>query len=99
MTEQAQQKPWPLYIIIGMVFGVMVLGWSLSPKTEEGKLAWIEILGTTNHGELLNPPVEIQAGQLLDVEGKPWEVLEGNTWKLLLVAADSCAEDLSLIHI
>ena len=92
VVEQPQQKPWPLYIIIGMVFGVMVLGWSLSPKTEEGKLAWIEILGTTNHGALLNPPVEVKTGQLLDSEGNPWEALEDNTWKLLLVAPESCAQ-------
>ncbi|MEQ9210012.1 MAG: hypothetical protein RLN96_09255, partial [Pseudomonadales bacterium] len=66
--DPVKNKPWPLYIIVGMVFGVIVLGYLLAPRTEEGKLAWIEILGTTNNGTLMNPPVEVLPNQILGLD-------------------------------
>lgn len=88
----AKNTPWPLYIIVGMVLGVIVLGYLLAPKTEEGKLAWIEILGTTNQGTLLNPPVEVLPGQVLGLDGQPWAAMEDNTWKMILLVQGGCGE-------
>ncbi len=85
-------KPWPLYVIVGMVMGVLVLGYLLAPKTEEGKLAWIEILGTTNNGTLLNPPVEVSPGQILSLDGQSWAAMDDNTWKMVLLVQDDCGE-------
>lgn len=87
-----QGKPWPLYIIVGMVALVLVLGFFLSPKTEEGKIAWIEFLGTTNKGILLNPPTAVVAGQIVNGAGQPWEGLEDNTWKLLVLNPGQCEQ-------
>lgn len=88
----AKTKPWPLYIIVGMVFGVLILGYLLAPRTEEGKLAWIEILGTTNNGTLLNPPVEVLPGQILGLDGQPWAAMGDNTWKMVLLVQGDCDE-------
>tara|TARA_R110002073_G_scaffold43409_3_gene120817 strand:- start:102 stop:707 length:606 start_codon:yes stop_codon:yes gene_type:complete len=91
-NHQETNKPWPFYIIVGMVMGVLLLGYLLAPKTEEGKLAWIEILGTTNNGTLLNPPVEVSPGQILGLDGQPWAALDDNTWKMVLLVQGDCAE-------
>jgi hypothetical protein len=88
-----KQNPWPLYIIIGMVAGVLILGYLLAPKTEEGKLAWIEILGTTNNGILLNPPVEVSPEQILGLDGQPWSAMQDSTWKMVLLVQGDCGED------
>lgn len=88
----AKHNPWPLYIIIGMVAFVLVSGYLLSPRTEEGKLAWINLLGTTNNGILLNPPTQVVSGQILDDQGQDWGALEDNTWKLLVLSPNGCLE-------
>ncbi|MEQ9022386.1 MAG: hypothetical protein RLN82_06445 [Pseudomonadales bacterium] len=90
--DPVKNKPWPLYIIVGMVFGVIVLGYLLAPRTEEGKLAWIEILGTTNNGTLMNPPVEVLPNQILGLDGQPWAAMEDSTWKMVLLIQSDCGE-------
>jgi len=91
-NHQKTSKPWPLYVIVGMVTGVLLLGYLLAPKTEEGKLAWIEILGTTNNGMLLNPPVEVSPGQILGLDGQPWAAMDDGTWKMVLLVQGDCGE-------
>jgi|GEM_PF-1260686 len=97
-----KHKPWPLITIIGMVAFVLLSGYVLSPKTEEQRLAWVTFLGTTNQGTLLNPPTEINAGQIVDSAGNPWQAMEDNTWKLLVlnegVCADACVDRLDELH-
>lgn len=92
MNDTVTTKPWPLYIIIGMVAFVFITGYLFSPKTESDKLAWIERLGTTNHGTLLSAPVEVSPGQLADIEGNPWTGLDDNTWKLLVLNPGTCEQ-------
>ncbi|MBC6429148.1 MAG: hypothetical protein GDA55_07995 [Cellvibrionales bacterium] len=82
---------WPLYIIVGTVALTLALGQLLSPQTEEGKLRWVDWLGTTNHGRLLNPPIEVTAGQLRNADGTAWAGLQDNRWKLLVLYRDACA--------
>lgn len=97
-----QNKPWPLYAIIGMVAFVLIAGYLLSPKSEEAKLAWIELLGTTNQGILINPPVEVFDGQIVGNDGQNWPPIEDNTWKLLVLVSEqcnqACADRLSELH-
>lgn len=97
MNEQTQSpskesKPWPLYIIFGMVAFVLISGYLLSPKTEEGKLAWVSLLGTTNRGVLLNPPIEVAESEIVNESGEPWSALKDNTWKLLVVNPGACEQ-------
>ena len=88
-TER-QSKQWPLYLIVGMVAFVLISGYLLSPRSEESKLAWIEILGTTNKGLLINPPVEVLPGQMMGEDDQNWQPIEDNTWKLMVLVSDEC---------
>ena len=90
MNDRTQTKPWPLYIIMAMVACVFIAGYILSPKTEQQKLAWIEFLGTTNKGILLNPPVAVTDGQILDKSGAVWAPMDDSTWKILVVNPGIC---------
>lgn len=98
----SQNKSWPLYTIIGMVAFVLISGYLLSPKSEEAKLAWIDLLGTTNKGILINPPVEVMAGQITGGDGQNWQLLEDSTWKLLVLVSaqcnQACADRLAELH-
>ena len=91
-TTHNQGNPWPLYLIFGMVALVLISGYLLRPKTEEGKLAWVEFLGTTNKGVLLNPPVEIMDNQIVGPDGRNGLSTGDNTWKLLVLVADRCEQ-------
>lgn len=86
------QKPWPVIIMLVMLFSVIIAGIILVPRTEEQKLWWLSILGTNNYGELINPPIEM-AGQLLDSEGNPWSDDLETPWKLVLISQGSCNSD------
>lgn len=90
-TENKGEKPWPLIIMLAMVFGVIAAGFLLVPKTEEEKLRLLSILGTNNYGELMNPPVEL-AGKLLDSQGNIWSADEEVPWKLVVVNQGACEE-------
>ena len=86
------EKPWPLIIMLGMLAIVIGAGFILVPKTEEGKLLWLEFLGTNNHGEFMNPPLEL-VGELLDAQGDPWSADLDIPWKLVLLNQGPCLED------
>lgn len=92
MTEEKDNKPWPLYIIFGMVTLVLISGYLFSPKTEEEKLRWVTLLGTTNNGTLLNPPIEVAAAQIVDLDGNPWAGVEDNTWKMFVLSPKVCEQ-------
>lgn len=87
----AGEKPWPVIIMLAMLASVIVTGLVLAPRTEEGKLRWLNILGTTNHGEFLNPPVSVD-GRLLDSAGVDWTQSAQAPWKLVLVNQGDCVQ-------
>ena len=91
-TNAKGQKPWPVIIMLVMLFSVIIAGLLLVPRTEEQKLWWLSILGTNNYGELINPPIEL-AGQILDSEGNPWSDDMETPWKLVLMSQGACAAD------
>jgi|TARA_B110000483_G_scaffold141911_1_gene169454 hypothetical protein len=94
LNDQAEfkgEEPWPLIIMLGMVFSVIAAGFFLVPKTEEDKLRWLSILGTNNYGELMNPPVAL-TGKLLDTQGNTWSADEEVPWKLVLVNQGICEQ-------
>lgn len=99
MTQDQQPKtgaPWPIIIMLSMLGLVLGSGFILSPKTEEDKLWWIEFLGTTNHGILVNPPVELSPGDLLSSEAPlesseaPWSAFDQPTFKLVVLNVGDC---------
>jgi|SaaInl5LU_22_DNA_1037371.scaffolds.fasta_scaffold01718_2 hypothetical protein len=90
--ETKGEKPWPVIIMLAMVFSVIVVGFLLVPKTEEQKLWWLSVLGTNNYGVLMNPPLDL-SGQLLDSEGNIWSADHDTPWKLVLVNQGPCTQE------
>ncbi len=90
-SETTGEKPWPVIIMLVMVFSVIASGFLLVPNTDEEKLKWLSILGTNNYGELMNPPVEM-AGKLLDAEGAVWSADTDVPWKLVIVNQGACEQ-------
>ncbi len=90
-NEMRRARPWPLIIMLSMLGLVILAGLLLSPRSEEDKLRWLDLLGTTNHGVLMNPPLELASG-FLRADGNPdWDALESATWKLIVVHEGACA--------
>lgn len=95
MNEQSTDEnklPWPVIIILSMLAFVIGLGFLLSPKSEHDKLWWVNLLGTTNYGTLLNPPVEIGSETIVERGLGPWAALTHPTFKLVVANQGDCAE-------
>jgi len=62
MTEQteitAKQRSfqYQIWLMLIIVFGVILAGFLMVPKTEEERLAMMERMGTTNQGSIVSPP-------------------------------------------
>jgi hypothetical protein len=91
MNEQQVNKPWPLIVMVSMLAIVILAGLLLRPRTDEQKLQWLSLLGTTNHGELMNPPLAVDTNLFRDAKGAPWTALDDTNWKLLVVNNGVCA--------
>ena len=91
-TENLNERklPWPIIIMLGMLALVIGLGLILSPKSEADKLWWVNLLGTTNKGVLLNPPVQLAPEDIVADEGAHWPALEAEVFKLVVVSQGSC---------
>jgi len=85
-----RRLPWPIIIMLGMLALVIVLGLILSPKSEADKLWWVNLLGTTNNGILLNPPVQLVAEDIVTDEQIPWAAFEADVFKLVVVSQGDC---------
>ena len=65
MTEQteitAKQRSfqYQIWLMLIVVFGVILAGFLMVPKTEEQRLAMMKRMGTTNQGELISPTVDM----------------------------------------
>ena len=81
----------PLFLIVGIVVVVLVAGFIVLPRTEEGKVQLLERLGTSNQGVLLKPLVAIDQLALTDESGKPWVITEQAVkWRFLIPVASAC---------
>ena len=65
MTEQteitAAQRSfqYQIWLMLVIVFGVILAGFLMVPKTEEQRIAMMERMGTTNQGEIISPTVDM----------------------------------------
>lgn len=90
-SPQQTKAPWPVIIMVAMLAVVIIAGFLLRPESEEQKAFWLDLLGTTNHGELMNPPLDVQTALFLDESGTSWASLQNSNWKLVVVNAGVCA--------
>jgi hypothetical protein len=89
-TTQQTKKPWPVIIMVSMLAVVIIAGFLLRPQSEDQKTFWLDLLGTTNHGELMNPPLDVEPGLLQEADGSLWTELENSNWKLVVVNSGVC---------
>jgi cytochrome oxidase Cu insertion factor (SCO1/SenC/PrrC family) len=90
ITSMSEPKPnrmtlWALMIVTGLPF-LLALYLFLNPEM-------LEVLGTKNHGKLVQPTRDLPALQVqtLDGNGLNLESLKGN-WTLVMVGDGDCAE-------
>ena len=82
-----------LLIMVGMVVGVMLTGYLMLPKNQEERGALLERLGTTNHGRLINPVLDVNALALEDESGNAWRHGgEKPKWRMLIPGDGRCLD-------
>ena len=86
-----QTRPWPLILMVGILSAVILAGLVLRPHSDEDKLRWLELLGTTNQGELINPPLTIPGDLFITRAGEDWAALDNAHWKLVVVNEGVCS--------
>jgi cytochrome oxidase Cu insertion factor (SCO1/SenC/PrrC family) len=94
MTEQVKKRGhWQVWLMIGMLGGVIAAGFLMFPSTEEQRNSLLSSLGTTNHGEFVLPPVSMEGFMLEDSEGNSWKLSEQKTkWRLLIAGGGECID-------
>ena len=90
MSDKPSRYPWPLIIMLVIFITVLLPGFLLRPQTEEDKLRWIERLGTTNQGMLLNPVIDLVPSQILDSAGQFWPSVDDHRWALIVAVEGPC---------
>lgn len=79
--------------MIAILVAVMASGYLMMPRTEEQRLAFVERMGTTNHGTLLYPEVDLSRASWRDEGGLPWSFDSTESrWRMVLPVAEPCAE-------
>ena len=82
----AKQKGliYEIWLMLIMVFGVIAFGFLMQPQTEEQRQKMIEMLGTTNQGQLVKPALDISTAlAALPASEKP-------KWKVVIVGGNYC---------
>lgn len=95
MSKTTVPKRFPVQIVlmIAILVAVMVAGYLMMPRTEEQRLAFVERMGTTNHGTLLYPVVNLSEAGWRDDQGQPWSFDESEPrWRMVLPVAEHCDE-------
>lgn len=92
MSKPENKGKWQVLLMVGIVATVLAAGFLVFPKTGEQRAALLGALGTTNHGELLSPPLPIQALALQKQNGAAWDFARQKPkWRLLIVGDESCS--------
>jgi hypothetical protein len=90
MTEQteitAKQRgfQYQIWIMLIIVFGVILAGFLMVPKTEEQRLAMMARMGTTNQGEIVSPTVDMSPLLAALPQG------EAPKWKVVAAGGEGC---------
>ena len=95
MSEVNVSNRRTLLLIAGIPVVVLLLATVLWRLVDSGKIDLVGLLGTANHGTLLQPPVSLQELSLTDSSGAPAQLNPeaAGHWTLLLPGSDQCAQD------
>jgi hypothetical protein len=84
MTNQQRNFQYQIWLMLIIVFGVILAGFLMVPKTEEQRLAMMERLGTTNQGEIVTPTVDMS----FLLAALPQD--EAAKWKVVVAGGEGC---------
>lgn len=95
MTTQSSPKKTgarrDLYLIVGMLIAVVVTSTALFWAATTGRVNVPALLGTKNHGDLINPPRALTDLPLTDVDGQPFDFAKQKPhWTVLIPVSSSC---------
>jgi len=96
MSEQATKGRFPIQVVImiAILVAVIAFGFLMVPRTEEQRLALVNRLGTTNHGTLLQPVVDLNRAAWRGDDGGLWSLASGGErWRMVLPVGDFCDEN------
>lgn len=94
MTDQQRKFNLQLWLMVGLLAGVIVAGFLLFPRTAEERDALLSRLGTTNHGTFIQPMLDITQLPLETVDASPWQYDEQKIkWRIVLPDDGSCRQD------
>lgn len=80
-----------LYIIVGTFLLVLLTSTALYKAAESGLVDMPGLLGTSNNGELIKPPVAIAELRLTHADGRPFDfVQEDGSWTFLVPVPGRC---------
>lgn len=91
LTPAGRKNRRDLYLIVGTFVFVIVSSTLLYMAADRGMLDMPSLLGTSNRGDLLEPPVRIEALGLRHPDGRPFDFAsEDGAWTLLVPATGVC---------
>lgn len=94
LTPTDRKNRRDLYLIAGIFVFVLVSSSLLYMAADRGLLDMPSLLGTSNRGDLLQPPVQIDTLGLRHPDGRPFDFAsEDGAWTLLLPVRGSCDGD------
>ena len=84
ITAKQRSMQYQIWLMLIIVFGVILAGFLMVPKTEEERLAMMERMGTTNQGTIVTPTVDMSPLlAALPQSGAP-------KWKVVVAGGEGC---------
>jgi hypothetical protein len=91
-TSKQRHFKYQIWLMLIVVASVLLGGYLMVPKNEQQRQKMIELLGTTNQGELVIPSIDLSS--ILSTSSVPYT--KTDKWKIVIVADrgcdDSCQE-------
>ena len=93
MSDKPKAMKLQLWLMAGMLTAVIVAGFLVFPKTQEERDALLAKLGTTNHGDFIQPTRDIAELPLLTLEGEQWRYDNQKIkWRYLIADDGRCQQ-------
>ena len=84
ITAKQRSFQYQIWLMLIIVFGVILAGFLMIPKTEEQRKAMMARLGTTNQGAIVSPTVDMSPLLAALPQG------EAPKWKVVVAGGEGC---------
>ena len=93
LTAAGKKNRRDLYLIIGILAAVVIASTTLYRAASSGAINLPNLLGTSNNGALISPPLALADLQLQSLSGEPFDyAAQQPQWTMLLLAGAECDE-------